>query len=243
MKSYLMLLLLVLFTTTQAAESIPELTIEPIETDVYLHVSYQHVNGFGLVDANGLVVIDGRKAFIIDTPWSTSDTEKLVQWIKAQGYEPAGSVSTHSHEDRTAGIAWLNAHSIPTFTSKQTSDILKKNAKALPIHTFDQDEFQLADNHIQTYYPGAGHAVDNIVVWLPRSKILFGGCFVKSLSSKNLGYTGEAIIEQWPASIVKVLSKFADAKTVIPGHGEIGDLQLLTHTKALAETAVSALKR
>ena len=186
MKINLMLSLIFVITSTKATESLPELMIERIDTDVYLHVSHQQVNGFGLVESNGLIVVYGNKAFIIDTPWSANDTEKLVLWIKAQGFEPASSLSTHSHEDRTAGIAWLNSQSIPTFTSQQTNDILKKEAKALPTHTFDPNNFQLADNNIQTYYPGAGHAPDNIVVWMPRAKILFGGCLVKSLAAKRL---------------------------------------------------------
>ena len=72
-------------------------------------------------------------------------------------------------------------------------------------------------------------------MWLPQSKILFGGCLVKSLQSKTLGYTGDASIEQWPHSVEKVHLKYSEAKLVVPGHGKYGDIQLLEHTKKLAE--------
>ena len=87
------------------------------------------------------------------------------------------------------------------------------------------------------FYPGAGHTLDNVVVWLPKANILFGGCFIRSLDSKSLGYTGEADIGQWPSSVDALLAKYPDAKLVVPGHGAIGDLALLRHTKALALAA------
>ncbi|ABE54111.1 Beta-lactamase [Shewanella denitrificans OS217] len=217
-------------------ESVPKFSIEPLANNVYLHQSFQQTESFGLVGANGLVVINEGKAFIVDTPWSESDTAVLVDWIKEQGYQLVGSVSTHSHEDRTAGIGWLNAHSIPTFASELTNQILKESEKPLASHPFALPQASLFDGQLEAFYPGGGHALDNLVVWLPKSNILFGGCLVRSLDSTSLGYTGEAVLEQWPTSAMKVLAKFPDVELVVPGHGEPGDKQLLIHTKALAES-------
>ena len=223
---------------------LPKLEVSLIEPNVYQHKSYQQVTNFGLVDSNGLVVIINNKAYIIDTPWSDSDTQKLVLWIKEQGYQPAASISTHSHSDRTAGIKWLNEQSIPTYASKLTNQFLQQEGKVLATHTFDtfkNNEFWLVDKNIEIFYPGGGHTLDNIVVWLPSSKLLYGGCLVRSLASKNLGYTGEASIEQWPTSVDKVLTKYSTVKNVLPGHGDIGDVKLLIHTKKLADTAYQTL--
>jgi len=92
---------------------------------------------------------------------------------------------------------------------------------------------------VSVYYPGAGHTEDNIVVWLPKEKILFGGCLVKSLHAKHLGYTEDAVISEWPNSIQKIINRYPDIKLVVPGHGSIGDVSLLTHTQKLALSAVS----
>lgn len=32
---------------------------------------------------------------------------------------------------------------------------------------------------------GGGHSFDNITVWLPSDKVLFGGCLVKSISANG----------------------------------------------------------
>lgn len=241
-KAILISLLLLIIFNGNAKSNASEMSIEPLTTNVYLHKSFKQVEGFGLVSANGLVVIEGDNAFIIDTPWSNKDTKTLVGWIKTQGYKPVGSISTHSHDDRAGGIQWLNENNIPTYASEQTNRILQKNGKALATNTFNDTTFQIENGLVEVYYPGVGHTIDNLVIWLPKEKLLFGGCFVKSLHSKNLGYTGEAFIEQWPASVDRVLSKYSQINTVIPGHGKPGKIDLLTHTKTLAQSALVQLK-
>jgi Zn-dependent hydrolases, including glyoxylases len=211
--------------------------VTEISKGVYLHQSFHRTDDFGVVSANGLVVVENGKAFIIDTPWSDHDTEKLVDWVLEKNYKFLGSISTHSHEDRTAGIKWLNSHSIPTYATKLTNALLKSEKKELATYTLKENESNLADGMLEVFYPGGGHTIDNVVVWLPKSKILFGGCFTRSLESKGLGYTGEAYIEQWAGSAESVLKKYAEAEIVIPGHGKIGDLTLLGHTKSLVEAA------
>lgn len=95
----------------------------------------------------------------------------------------------------------------------------------------------VAEGAIEVFYPGPGHSSDNIVVWLPEHKFLFGGCFVKSLNSKSLGYTDDADIEKWPHSMQKLINNYPTVKRVLPGHGKIGNTELLTHTKFLAVNA------
>ncbi|MCL4160632.1 UNVERIFIED_CONTAM: hypothetical protein GTU68_037908 [Idotea baltica] len=240
MKSYLILILLVTATNLFANDQTPDLEVQMLEKGIYLHRSFKNVEGYGLVDSNGLVVIDGEDAYIVDTPWTDEDTEKLAEWIDEQGFVLKGSISTHSHQDRVGGLGWLNAHSIPTYASTVTNELLKKNGKEMASHTFSQSEQNIgfANNILEVYYPGAGHTIDNLVVWLPTSKILVGGCFIKGIESENLGYIGEASISAWPNSIDNLKSRYPEAKVVIPGHGRVGNLALLDHTKELADTSL-----
>lgn len=220
-----------------AGEEVPKMEIKEIHEGVFLHKSYSRVEGWGIVSSNGLVVVSNGKAFVIDTPWSELDTKNLVDWIRSKKYKLLGSFSTHSHEDRTAGIKWLNEKSIATYASVLTNEILKKEGKEQATYSMKGDTFELMDGLLEVYYPGGGHTVDNIVVWLPESKILFGGCLVRSLDSRGLGYTGEAKIGQWSKSIANTITRYPGAKIVVPGHGKMGDLELLKHTKTLAESA------
>ncbi|GEK11686.1 MULTISPECIES: DIM/SIM/IMP family subclass B1 metallo-beta-lactamase [Pseudoalteromonas] len=237
---YLIIITILYSSYTAANEIIPELEIEPVTPGVFIHKSYSQIAGWGLVSANGLIVVEDKKAFIIDTPWSSRDTEKLVDWIHSQKFTLLGSISTHSHDDRAAGIKWLNEHGVSTYATDLTNNLLEKAGKTQATHSIKKNKFVLADGLLEVFYPGGGHTIDNIVVWLPKSKLLFGGCFVRSLQSQSLGYTGEAQIEQWPHSVAAVLSRYPNVEIVVPGHGAIGSIELLKHTKKLANKATKS---
>lgn len=243
MRKLIVLLSFILMNPVYANKDLPAMVIEKIESGVYLHKSFSHVKGFGLVSSNGLVVFIKDEAYIVDTPWSESDTQKLVQWIENKNINLVASLSTHSHEDRTAGIKWLNSQSVTTYASILTNQILSKNGKDLASATIESKNNTFFEGEIETFYPGAGHAIDNIVVWLPKSRILFGGCLVKSLASKTLGYTGDASIGQWSDSVDKAGLKYPNVQFVIPGHGQYGGVELLEHTKELVEKESNVLDK
>ena len=213
------------------------LKIVKISEGVYLHTSYKELDDYGWFDSNGVVVVQGRDAYIIDTPWSEQDTHALLRWIDGKGYKVAAGVATHSHDDRTAGIAVLNAKDIPTYTSELTRDFLVRDGKPTPSRTFKGDKFTLADGVAELYYPGPGHTEDNIVVWLPESKILVGGCLLRAHDWNHLGYTGEAVIPSWAESIRNIQAQGYDIQTVVPGHGVLGPADMLDHTAEIAEIA------
>ena len=219
------------------AKDLPKLKIDELKKGVYLHTSFEKSESFGVFEKKGLVVIDKRNAYVIDTPVSANDTEALVNWFKKKGFTIAGSVSTHFHDDSSAGIGWLNEQSIPTYASILTNELRAHEGKALATKTFSEPSFWLVKDKIEVFYPGAGHTKDNVVVWLPEQKILFGGCFVKP---EGLGYLGDAVVEAWPESAQQLISKYADAKIVVPSHSKMGDASLLTLTK---EQAVKALSK
>lgn len=240
MKSLFAALFIVMFCgLAWADDSLPELRIEKIAEGVYLHTSFQQVEGYGLVDANGLVVLDGQGAYIIDTPWSERDTAALVAWLQERNYQVKASVSTHFHDDRTAGIAYLNSISVPTYASARTNALLKQNGKALATETFDDAPLWLLEGKVEVFYPGAGHSVDNLVVWLPEQKLLNGGCFVRAATAGTLGNTADAVVSEWAASAERLQRRYPDAQIVIPGHGVPGDVSLLEHTRKLAVAATA----
>lgn len=233
-------ILLILLTGCVAKQSNRSLQIQEIDSGVYLHTSYKMVEGYGWVDSNGLVVVNDNQAVIVDTPWSEEDTEVLISWISAQEFRIEASISTHFHEDRTAGIGLLNALSIPTYSSELTHEFLVKKDLPTASHVFSGDSLMMQDGLIEVYYPGAGHSRDNLVVWLPEKNLLFGGCLVRPLAWQSLGFTGDANINQWANSISNIESKYPALKTIVPGHGVMGDKSILTHTKNIAIKAVNA---
>lgn len=217
-----------------ANNEVPKLKIIKLADNVYQHISYKMVGSYGMVGASGLVVVDGVNAHIIDTPWTVKDTKKLVAWIAAKNLTLKSAVVTHFHKDASGGLSFLNSLKIETYATSLTNSLLSLAHREKSNHEITSETFELLKNNLEVFYPGAGHSKDNIVVWLPKSKILFGGCFVKNINSKGLGFTGDASVKDWPQSMQKVIDKYPNIKVVVPGHGMVGGIDLLKHTKELA---------
>jgi len=239
MKVFLAASLFLLSSIAFAEDPLPELEIQKIEEGIYLYTAYEKIEGWGLVGSNGLVVLDNKDAYLIDTPISAKDTEVLVKWIDAQGFTAKASISTHFHSDSTGGISYLNSKSIPTYASTLTNELLKNKGEAQATHSFTKNPFWLVNKKIEVFYPGAGHTSDNVVVWIAKRKVLFGGCFVKP---EGLGNLSDAVIADWPASAEKLIARYSKATLVVPGHGKIGDASLMEKTRQRALEAIAAKK-
>ena len=223
--------------TPSPAQAGPEdgrMEIKPLTEGVWLHTSYGRLSSGAWYPSNGLVVVVDEQAWIIDTPWPEKDTPRLVAWIREQGWEPAGSLSTHFHDDRASGIGWLNGQAIPTWASYRTNAQLAERGQALASKSFDSAEHAFVEDQVVVFHPGAGHTRDNVVAWLPRHGILFGGCLVRSMSTSSMGNVADASLADWPVSITRLMQRFPDVETVLPGHGEPGGQELLQHTLRLA---------
>jgi len=219
-----------------------DLSINQLSTNIYQHVSYQVVEGYGNVPANGLIYVEGSSAYIIDTPWSNADSKALLNWLKQNGFSAAGVIATHFHQDASGGLSFFNQKNIPTYASNKTNQLLIGHGRAAAKRVFTEPSELLEQSDLAVFYPGKGHAPDNIVVWLPKGKMLFGGCFVKSIKSSTLGNLSDASIDQWPDAIDNVLKKYPDIETVMPGHGAPGGIELLIHTKNLAIKKAKSVK-
>lgn len=92
------------------------------------------------------------------------------------------------------------------------------------------ENMRFGDTKVKTYYPGKGHTKDNITVWLPQYKILFGGCLVKSLDTREIVQTPGSYLFNWSKAIKKIEGTYKNKNIVVPGHGDPGDNRLFTHT-------------
>lgn len=235
--------LLILFSClsgfAQSAESSikvsDDIELIKLSENAFVHVSYFDTEVFGRVSANGLLLIDQGKAFLFDSPWDDSQTETLLHFVKDSLLaQVIGFIPNHFHEDCMGGLAYLNTQGVKSYANQMTIDLAKEKGLPIPEQGFnDSLSLKLNDMEIACYYLGAGHATDNIVVWIPSEKILFGGCLVKDMNSKGLGNLSDANVAEWPVTIGKVIAKFPSAEIVIPGHGKVGGKELLHHTYEL----------
>jgi metallo-beta-lactamase class B len=207
----------------------PNLRVQKLSANVYLIQSSFAANG--KIDCNHMLIAEGKQVILVNTPVYDSLTARILDWAQ-QKFQQAVcmAIITHSHNDCAGGISELQRRKIPTIGLNKTNLLLQKEGKSLDETFFSEYKYILPSDTLYLFYPGAGHTVDNIVVWLPSVKILYGGCLVKNLTATNLGNTADADLTAWPATIQKLQKKFPNAEVIIPGHGDVGTGQLLSHT-------------
>lgn len=190
----------------------------------------------GRLDCNHLLIIDKNDIVLVNTPASDSLTAVLLDCIEMKFKRKVTKlVVSHFHDDSSGGLPETQKRKIKSYALDKTRDLLKLENKKIDVVFTDSLSIPLQNLTLKLVYFGAGHSLDNIVIWLPDEKIMFGGCLMKSLASTDKGNIKDADLQAWPLTIQKVKNRFSDAKIVIPGHGAIGDATIFNHTIAIVK--------
>ncbi|WP_088844518.1 subclass B1 metallo-beta-lactamase [Hymenobacter gelipurpurascens] len=228
----------------------PRIQVRPIADKVYVHTSYRYYSGNKEpVPANGLIISTTKGAILVDTGWDSDQTLQILRWVADSLHQRVRmAVITHAHEDRLGGIPALRANHIKVISSKATAQ--RAAARQLDVPTAALKPFTVikaGNTKLELFFPGPGHAPDNLVAWLPRQRVLFGGCLVKEMAAPTPGNIDDADLKKWPSTVRTVAARYPKAAVVVPGHGAWGGLELLTHTlevlRAPGRQAQTALGR
>jgi metallo-beta-lactamase class B len=226
---FLMLLLFIPMSLFGQARS--SVKLSKIEDSIWVHTTYKMYGEFNM-PSNGLIIQTSSGLVLIDTPWDDSLTVELLDSAKKQfDQDVVFAIITHAHDDRIGGIRTLHKKGIKVVSTALTCQKAKELGYEVPEQVSVTDTtFVVGNEHLELFYPGAGHTIDNSVVWIPERKILFGGCLVKAESSSNLGNIADADLKEWPRSIHTLMKKYPTVLMIVPGHGEWGGSALLQRT-------------
>lgn len=210
----------------------PDIELIKLNDNFFIHTTWIESDEFGRFPSNGLIFTKNGKALLLDTPNSNEQMDTLYTYLKdSLNTKISKFIPGHSHPDCIGGFKFLQSVNVESLSGEKTKAICMNQNLPVPELSFrDSLTFYFEGEKVICRYFGGGHTIDNIVVYFPSSKILFGGCLVKSAYSKNLGYIKEAVLEEWDSTIEQILIEFLDIEIVIPGHGGYGDKQLLHHT-------------
>ncbi|RED26694.1 metallo-beta-lactamase class B [Flavobacterium cutihirudinis] len=230
------ILFLVLTSNSFGQSKNSPLQISHLTGDFYVYKTFHDYKGT-LISANAMYLVTDKGVVLFDAPWDKTQFQPLLDSIKAKHNKDVIMLfATHSHEDRAGGFDFYRKKGIKTYSIKLTDDILKKkNEPRAEFITPNDKIFTVGQYTFDVYYPGKGHAPDNIVVWFDKEKVLYGGCFVKSADAQDLGYLGDADVKEWKKSIEKVQTKFRNPKYIIPGHDDWKNIESLNHTLKLVD--------
>ncbi|MDE5437400.1 subclass B1 metallo-beta-lactamase BlaB-13 [Elizabethkingia meningoseptica] len=209
----------------------PEVKIEKLKDNLYVYTTYNTFNGTKYA-ANAVYLVTSKGVVVIDSPWGEEKFKNFTDEIyKRHGKKVIMNIATHSHDDRAGGLEYFKSLGVKTYSTKMTDSILAKDNKPRAQYTFDNNKsFKVGKDEFQVYYPGKGHTADNVVVWFPKDKVLVGGCIIKSGDSKNLGFLGEAYVNDWTQSVHNIQKKFPNVQYVVAGHDDWKDQTAIQHT-------------
>jgi metallo-beta-lactamase class B VIM len=218
----------------------PDLQVRELKPGLWLHTTWRVLADGTRFPSNGLILDEGGQLLLADTAWGEEPTELLLKWVEAELKKPVrAAVVTHFHDDRLGGGPALARRGIPFHGHPLTRELAQKQGLAAPRALLGLGAIGTAARlgGVEVFYPGPAHTRDNVVVWLPREKVLVGGCPVRAAGAVSLGNVADADVAQYAASMRRVLERYPGAEIVVPGHGEPGGLDLLRNTIEVAARA------
>ena len=121
-----------------------------------------------------------------------------------------------------------------------TKTIVKREL-GVDIQAIVSDDNPLHDTEdYEIFFPGPGHTRDNTVVWLPKHKVLHGGCALKSAKTKQVGYIKESDIIEWPKSIRAMSQRYPNVELYVPGHGAPAGPETISNTLKILNEYIDA---
>ena len=239
-------MMLLLLSNSSIADNLKnkELEITKLEEGVWLHTSYYtYPNGL-VFPSNGLIIKNGQELTLIDTAWGELQTVELLNIIQSIIKLPVTkAIVTHAHSDRAAGVDVLESAGIEVFAHPLTKRLTIEQGAPVPnniLQGIDVPDSSINFGSFEVIFPGVAHSLDNLMIWLPKQHILFGGCAVRSLDSKSAGNTAHGDIQSWFKVIQQAKKQYGHAKIVVPGHGKTGGVELLNHTEVLVMDAINS---
>ncbi|MBZ5558427.1 MAG: MBL fold metallo-hydrolase [Acidobacteriia bacterium] len=197
-------------------------------------------SGTSNAGSNSAVIVTQDDVVVVDSHMTPESGRVLLQEIKTLTDKPVRLlIDTHFHYDHTDGnqvfapIADIIGHeytrsrlAAPGYMQRgMLGDLLRretplseslKGLKPTPPNITLDDRMTLfrGDREIRLLYLGRGHTGGDVVVYLPKERVLCSG----DLLVNGIANLVDGFVNEWPDALEKL--KPIDFVDVIPGHGE-----------------------
>lgn len=191
-------------------------------------------------DPNTGVIITDDAVLICDALATPMMAAKLIAEIRKVSRAPIKYVVlSHYHAVRVLGASGYKAEGMQQIIASQgtyelivergAQDMMSEyerfprlfeNFESIPGLTWPTLVFKqemtlwMGKLEVRVMHLGAGHTKGDTVVWIPSEKVLFSGDLVECDAAC---YTGDAQLEEWPATLAAV--RALGAEKIVPGRG------------------------
>lgn len=190
---------------------IQTLTDKPVRYVVNTHFHFDHAHGNQIFQDDVLVIgheftREKLAGDPLNEPSFKSFTGSVPAQVEALRAQAAAEVDPIKKKDLEERLDVQAAYSLA----------LKEIRPRAPNVTI-RDKMTLfrGGREIQILFFGRGHTGGDVVVFLPKEKVLFSG----DLFIGGPGFMGDGYLDEWIATLDEL--KKLDFETVVPGHGEV----------------------
>jgi metallo-beta-lactamase class B len=211
---------------SSASSEGPKLVLTRLTDRLYVSEDYFYAK------ENSVVYIGDSSVTAIGATWTPQTASLLAAEIAKVTPKPIKEVVDTNHDlDRAGGNAYFKSIGARIVSTKLTRELLAREGRSqaesnrrafpdypeidivLPDQVFEGD-FSLQGGNIRGIYLGPSHKPDDIFVYFPREKVLYGGCVLK----EQLGNTDGADLAEYPKTLRRLKQSGLDIATIVSGH-------------------------
>ncbi|MCC6537896.1 MAG: MBL fold metallo-hydrolase [Bryobacterales bacterium] len=194
--------------------------VKLLTTGVWITCFTFDTPNLGWIPCNGLIIATEAGPVIVDTGNNQEQGELLLATAKRlTGRAATQGIATHFHTDRTGGIEALRAAGVPTLAHPFSVGLAQAYGFPVPQPVKGLEKGPVKVGDLELFYPGVGHARDNITVWHEATGVLFGGCLLRSTTDKAMGNLADGDLAAFPETISRLAARYPKRRFTIPGHG------------------------
>jgi metallo-beta-lactamase class B len=181
---------------------------------------------------NSMVFVGEEYVTVVGATFSPDTARWLAEEIRKVTRKPIREViDTNYHPDRAGGNAYFRSIGARIVATRMTYELLLHqwdgmvagvrqmwpDYPALPLVLPDRvysGDFDLQGGRVRGLYFGPSHTPDDIFVYFPREKVLYGGCILK----EKLGNMAFANLAEYPKTLQRLKNSGLPIDTIIAGH-------------------------
>ena len=192
-------------------DEIKSITDKPVRTVINTHFHFDHAHGNQIFGKN--VDIIGheftRDMLLKGNPLQMPLYKNYVEGLPRQIDDLRKRVAAEADSTRKAP---LQAQLTAAENNRASQAELTPTPPNVTLRT--QLTLYRGDREIQIRFLGRAHTAGDVVVYLPKEKVVMTGDFLTAALSNM----SDAFVNEWPATLDEL--KKLDFETVLPGHGE-----------------------
>jgi cyclase len=178
---------------------------------------------------NSGILVSDSLVLVVDSKMDEAATQFYDQVKQLAGSKPIILVNTHIHPDHAKGNKYYKGQTIIAGANNDKANWTAENGEGtLPtVWVKDSLTFSVGDETVTVFnLPFAAHTQSDVFVYLHNRKLIFTGDVVLNKACPALFAKYNATSAGYMAAFDLAEKRF-DIKTVVPGHGPVGGIEVI----------------